>query len=377
MIADTAGTPDRPIRRPAGDSPYAADPPMKLARREAIRQLAASSLPVRWFTAAAAAVPAGFVTAAAAPAAAPATANPVTLALVPIYGTEPFYMSMWRGARAAAEAVGATLIYQGPTEPSPVGQLAALNTVVARKPDVLLVAPADRTLMIAPLRKVSVELGIPVICVDTYIGATGGSYQTGSGEVDFPLSYISSDDTAGGTLAARALGRLLGGRGRVYVSATWPDVATLARRESGFRAEIARQFPDIQVLPTQYTNMDPARAASQLHDMLNQAPDLSGIFCINPGAAVGTTNALKQAGRSGVVKVAVIDGTEQMVAALKAGQLDLIVSQHPAEIGWLGTMLGFGIATGQSIPARIDTGFTVMDRNNIDDPGMRRFIYAR
>lgn len=345
---------------------------MTLPRRDALKHLAASGFAASWVTPVGLAAPA-----AAAPATGAAAARPVTLALVPIYGTDPFYMTMARGARAAAEAVGASLIYQGPTEPSPPSQLAALTAVVARKPDVLLVAPADRTLMIAPLRKVAVEIGIPVICVDTYIGATGGAYQTGSGDADFPLSYIASNDAAGGALAARALGKLLGGHGRIYISATWPDVATLARRESGFRDEMTARYPDIQLLPTQYTGMDPAKAATQLHDMLAQAPDLAGIFCINPGAAVGTTNALKEAGKSGAVKVAVIDGTEQMVAALKAGQLDLIVSQHPAEMGWLGAMLGFGVATGQSIPARIDTGFTVMNRDNIDEPGMRRFIYAR
>ncbi|OJY63507.1 MAG: hypothetical protein BGP12_10545 [Rhodospirillales bacterium 70-18] len=306
-----------------------------------------------------------------------ADAPRVTIALVPIYGTDPFYTTMNRGARAAAQAVGATLLYQGPTEPSPVQQVQALNAVMARKPDVLLVAPADRTLMVAPLRKVALDLGVPVICVDTYIGATPATYQTGGGEADFPLCYIASDDAAGGALAARGLANAIEGAGQVYVSATWPTVATLGRREEGFRAEMARSFPNVTVLPTQYTGMDPAKAAIQLHAMLQQAPNLAGVFCVNPGAAVGTFNALKEAGRSGMVKLAVIDATEQMVGALKSGQVDLIVSQHPAEMGWLGTMLGYGVATGQSIPTRIDTGFTLMDRKNIDDPGMKRFIYAR
>lgn len=307
----------------------------------------------------------------------PAPAREVTIAFVPIFGSDPFYMTMDRGARAAAKAVGATLIYQGPTEPSPVQQLQALNAAVARKPDVLLVAPADRTLMIAPLRKAAVELGIPVICVDTYIGANDGNYQTGRGPVDFPLSYIASDDTAGGALAARAMAKATGGAGPVYISSTSPDVATLTRRDLGFRAEMSRLLPDVTVLPTQYTNMDPAKAATQLRDMLAKAPTLAGVYCSNPGAAIGTTNALQQAGRSGAIKVVVVDATEQMVAALKAGLVDIIVSQHPAEMGWLATMLGFGVATGQSIPPRVETGFTALDRGNIGEPGMKRFIYAR
>ena len=36
--------------------------------------------------------------------------------------------------------------------------------------------------------------------VDTFIGT--GVYQTGSGEVDFPISYIASDNVLGGRMAA-------------------------------------------------------------------------------------------------------------------------------------------------------------------------------
>ena len=43
----------------------------------------------------------------------------------------------------------------------------------------------------------------PVITVDTFIG--NGQYQTGSGDADFPISYIASDNNEGGRIAARAM----------------------------------------------------------------------------------------------------------------------------------------------------------------------------
>jgi hypothetical protein len=36
----------------------------------------------------------------------------------------------------------------------------------------------------------------------------------------------------------------------------------------------------------------------------------------------------------------------------------------------------YAAVTGQSVPVRIGTGFTVMDAKNIDDPNIRKFVYS-
>ena len=45
--------------------------------------------------------------------------------------------------------------------------------------------------LVQPLKK-AVDAGIKVINVDTFIGT--GKFQTGSGDADFPLSYVASDN---------------------------------------------------------------------------------------------------------------------------------------------------------------------------------------
>ena len=295
-----------------------------------------------------------------------------TIALVPGLTTDAFYITMHRGASAAAALLGADLIFQGAPSFNPVSQVPVLDAVVARRPDALLIAPTDKTQLVQPLRSAS-ESGIPVITVDTFIGT--GVYQTGSGPADFPLSYIASNNTTGGEIAARALATAVGDKGKVYVSNIEAGVSTTDQREAGFKAEMAKH-PNVMVLPTEFNDDDANKAASQAQSVLARHPDLAGIFGTNLFSAIGAGNGVQQSGAAGRVKVVAFDAPLSIVGNLKSGLVDIAIAQHPAEIGWFGVASAIAHLTGQSIPPAIATGFTIIDRKNVDDPAIKRFLYA-
>ena len=60
-----------------------------------------------------------------------------TIALIPGLTSDAFYITMHRGAQAAADALGVDLIFQGPSEWNAVQQVPVLNAVIARKPDAI------------------------------------------------------------------------------------------------------------------------------------------------------------------------------------------------------------------------------------------------
>ncbi len=302
----------------------------------------------------------------------PAQAKGFTIALIPGLTTDPFYITMHAGAAAAAKALGATLMFQGGSDFNPVTQVPVLDAVIARHPDAILIAPTDKTQLVEPLKK-AVAAGIPVITVDTYIGT--GQYQTGSGDADFPLSYIASDNVLGGRIAARALARAIGGKGKVYVSNVKPGISTTDQREQGFKLEMKQRYPGIQVLQTQFNNDDANTAASQVQAVLARNPDLVGVFGANLFSALGAANGVKAAGKSGKIQVVAFDAPPSITDDIKSGLVSIAIAQHPAEIGWFGVASAYAHLTGQSIPTTIGTGFTVITKQNVDDPQVRRFIY--
>ena len=294
-----------------------------------------------------------------------------TIALVPGLTTDAFYITMRKGAEAAAKAVGADLVFQGAPDFNPVTQTPVLDAVIARKPDAILIAPTDKAQLVQPLKKAA-DAGIPVITVDTFIGT--GTYQTGAGDADFPLAYIASDNVLGGKMAARALAKAIGDKGKVYVSNVKPGVSTTDQREEGFKEEM-KNHSGIQVLQTQFNDDDANKAASQLQSVYARNSDLAGVFGANLFSALGSANGVQQAGQGGKVKVVAFDAPTSMVGSIKSGLIDVAIAQHPAEIGYYGVMSAYAHLTGQSIPTLIGTGFTVMDKSNIDQPDVAKFIY--
>jgi ribose transport system substrate-binding protein len=296
----------------------------------------------------------------------------IEITLIPGLTTDDFYITMNRGAQAAAEALGITVNFQGAEEFEPVLQVPVLDAVIARGPDAILIAPTDTTQLIEPLRRAH-DAGIPVLTVDTFIG--NGQYQTGSGDADFPVSYIASDNIEGGRIAARAMAEAIGGEGKVYVSNVRPGISTTDQREEGFKLEM-EGHDGIEVLDTQYNENDASLAASQFQAVLARTPDLAGVFGANLFSALGAANGVQAAGKSGEVRVIAFDAPQSIVDNITDGLVNIAIAQHPAEIGYYGVVTAYAHLTGQSVPPAIGTGFTVIDSTNVDDPAIQKFIYS-
>ncbi|HEY0794125.1 MAG TPA: ABC transporter substrate-binding protein [Chthoniobacterales bacterium] len=306
------------------------------------------------------------------PAATRAADKKYTVALIPGLTTDPFYITMRRGAQAAADALGVELVFQGAPDFNPVTQVPVLNAVIGRKPNAILIAPTDKNQLVQPLKKAA-DAGIPVITVDTFIG--DGKYQTGAGEADFPFSYIASDNVLGGQIAARALAKAIGDKGKVYVSNVKPGISTTDQREQGFREEM-KKHPNITVLDTQFNDDDANKAASQVQSVFARNADLAGVFGANLFSATGSSNGIKQANATGKVRVVAFDAPTAIVNEIKSGNVDIAIAQHPAEIGYFGVVSAVAHLSGQSIPPLIGTGFTVIDKTNVDDPNVKKFVYS-
>ncbi|UJW77620.1 ABC transporter substrate-binding protein [Rhizobium sp. SL42] len=296
-----------------------------------------------------------------------------TIALVPGLTTDAFYITMRKGAEAAAKAVGAELVFQGAPDFNPVTQVPVLDAIIAKKPDAILIAPTDKDQLIQPLKKAH-DAGIPVITVDTFIG--DGIYQTGAGDAEFPLSYIASDNVLGGAIAARALAKAVGEKGKVYVSNVKPGISTTDQREQGFKDEMAANHSGIEVLESQFNDNDANKAASQLQAVFARNSDLVGVFGANLFSALGAANGVQQAGQTGNIKVVAFDAPTSIVDNINSGLVDVAIAQHPAEIGYFGVMSAYAHLTGNSIPTAIGTGFTIIDKANLADPNVAKYIYS-
>jgi ribose transport system substrate-binding protein len=295
------------------------------------------------------------------------------ITLIPGLTTDGFYITMNKGAQAAAAKLGVTVDFQGAADFNPVTQIPVLNAVIAKKPDGILIAPTDKKQLVTPLKK-AVDAGIKVITVDTFIG-DNGNYQTGKGDADFPLSYVASDNIKGGVIAADALAKAIGGKGSVYVSNVKPGISTTDQREQGFKDGM-KKYKNIKVIDTQFNDDDANKAASQFAAVLARNPNLAGVFGANLFSAQGAANGVKAAKKSGKVRVVAFDCPESIINDIKGGTIDIAICQRPAEIGQVGVEYMVKALNGEKIPAKFGTGYTVIDKKNADSAASKAAVYA-
>jgi len=286
---------------------------------------------------------------------------------------DPFYFTMEKGAKAKAEELGVELIVgEFPKAWGPEYQVPILKALVARGDiDLLFTAPTSTEALIPVLKEIH-DSGIPVITVDTYLG--DGDYSKPS-NYNFPLSYIGTDNFLGGQVVAGALAVALGGKGKVFLENTNPDVSSVMGRENGFRAGL-KIFPDMELVGVEYCLDVQETAAAHTSAALQKDPDIVGVFGVNVFSAQGAYQAVAAAGLVGAVKIATWDATLTLIEGLKKGEVDLILAQMPAEMGSLCVEWGVKHLTeGAELPKKVIPGFFVFTKDNVNDPEAQQYIY--
>lgn len=283
--------------------------------------------------------------------------------IVGVTGDE-FYTTMECGAQAAAQELGAELTVQGPEEFSAAEQTPILNAAIQANPDAILIAPTDRTAMVAPIQS-AVNQDIPVVLVDTTIE-----------KEEIALAQISSDNVEGGKQAGEALAREIGEEGKVLVISVKPGISTTDQRQQGFEDAI-KKYPNIEYLGTRFCNDDPTVAASITTSTLQSNPDLKGIFGANVFSGQGAGTGVRQSGKKNQVSVVAFDASPTQVEDLRSGNVDVLIAQHPNDIGDRGVRIAVDYLKADKKPAskQITTGFTTVTRDNLEDPEVQEYLY--
>jgi ribose transport system substrate-binding protein len=288
---------------------------------------------------------------------------------------DPFYFTMEKGIKAMAAKVGAELtVAEYPKAWGPENQIPILQAAIASKKfDLLLIAPTSTDALKAPLKAIY-DKGVEVITVDTFIG--DGDYSKKS-DYSFPLSYIGSDNELGGMQMAEHLAKMVGEKGKVFVEATNPDASSVQGRVKGFKAGVAK-FPNMKLVGVEWCQDVQQKAQEQTLAALQKDKDIVGIFGTNVFSAQGSYQAAVNSGLTGAVKIASWDATQELIGALKKGQVDLVLAQKPGEMGSLAVEWGVKYLKdkkGVKVPKKIIPGFEFFTKQNVDDPKMQQFIY--
>lgn len=142
-------------------------------------------------------------------------------------------------------------------------------------------------------------------------------------------AYIGLDNRAAGRTAGYLIGRFIGSRrAKVALIAGSLSYAAHQEREAGFLHVIEEMFKSLDVVGLREGHDDTQKNYRQTRVLLDQHPDLAGIYNIG-GAADGVARALKEAGRVGKVVFVGHGLTPDTRGLLIDGTMDAVITQSP------------------------------------------------
>jgi ribose transport system substrate-binding protein len=286
-----------------------------------------------------------------------------TVQLITGVKDDPFYITMTCGAQDEAKKLGVKFKADGSAQWDVSLQRPIIDSVAATKPAGLLIAPVDSDALTPDIKQMQ-SGGTKVVLVDTAVSDTSVG-----------ISRISSDNAAGGKTAADALAKEMSEKGSAIVISVKPGVSTTDARIKGFTDQMKAAHQGITLLPVQYDNDDPAKAASIVQSTIAAHPDLGGVFADNVKTAEGVAAGVNQAGKKGQIKISAFDAGPQQVQDLQNGTVQVLIAQDPSSIGKQGVDQAVAAIQGKSVQADIGTTLVAITPENMNDPNVTKYFY--
>ncbi len=156
------------------------------------------------------------------------------IAVIPKGTTHSFWNSVLAGAQKAAKEHNVEIFWTGPDrEGDREKQIQIVEDFIVKKVAGIVLAPTDAGALV-PVVERAAAAKIPVVIIDSDI------------ETDKRVSFVATDNYAGGALAAKHMAKLLGGKGKVAVIKYMSGSASTTARENGFMETLKKGFPEIE-----------------------------------------------------------------------------------------------------------------------------------
>lgn len=147
------------------------------------------------------------------------------------------------------------------------------------------------------------------------------------------VAYVGLDNRAAGRTAAYLIARFMGQQAYSHQTRVAMIVGSLRyraheEREAGFLHLFEEQFPLVQVVGVREGHDDAERNYEQARRLIEQHPDLAGIYNIG-GGAEGIGRALKETGTDRKIVLIGHGLTPDTRALLIDGTMDAVITQNP------------------------------------------------
>jgi ribose transport system substrate-binding protein len=286
-----------------------------------------------------------------------ASARP-RIALVLKTLNNPYFIDMEGGARDAASRLGIDLTVQAAEREIDVEkQLDIIENLIQSNVAALLVTPSGSKEIVPAIVKANTAR-IPVFILDTRVNPE--ALEAAGGKI---AGFIGSDNVEGGKIAGDYIVKRLDGKGRVAILEGIAGHETGDSRVKGFRQAIAN-YPGIEVVSSQTANWERDQGYNVFQNILQSHPDVQALFACSDLMALGATEAIAAAGKTGKIVVVGFDAFSEARDAVLKGTMDATVAQSPFDMGRIAVENAHNLLAGQPVDSEVTIKVKLITKDN-------------
>ena len=257
-----------------------------------------------------------------------------TIALMPKSKGNAYFISCKKGADKAAKELGVELLFDGPTDPDPAKQNEIVENWITIGVDAIAVACENREGISTALRKAKSK-GIKVITYDA------------DAQPDAREFFVNqaTPEGIGSTLMDEAA-RLSNNEGEFAIITASLTAANMIEWQKYIEARRADKYPNMKMIALRPCDDLKDKAQSEATALLSANPNLKCIMAICSPAVPGAAEAVKQAGKTGKVKVLGLGLPNENKRYVHEGVTDSVILWNTEDLGYLTIVAADALAKG-------------------------------
>jgi ABC-type sugar transport system substrate-binding protein len=256
----------------------------------------------------------------------------LVVAMLPKSKGNAYFFSCKAGADKAAKELGVQLLFDGPTDSNAAKQNEIVENWITLGVDVIAVAAENKEGISTALRKAQKQ-GIKVVTYDADAMTDARS---------FFVNQATPEGIGQGLMDEAA--RLTGGEGEFALIVASLTAANQREWQKHVEARLKEKYPKMKLVAVRPCDDLKDKAQSEATAMLSANPNLKLIMAICSPGVPGAAEAVKQAGKTGKVKVMGLGLPNENRRYVKDGVTDSIILWNTGDLGYLTIYAGVALA---------------------------------
>jgi ribose transport system substrate-binding protein len=276
-------------------------------------------------------------------------------AIVMHYAGNDWSTAQIKGLQDTFALMGIEIVATTDANFKPEKQVSDIETVLAKKPDIMVSIPVDAVSTADAYRKAA-EQGVKLVFMDNKPDGLehGKDY----------VSVVSADNYGNGIEAAHIMAKAIGNEGEVGVIFHDADFFVTKQRTDAFEKTITDEYPNIKIVDRGGI-AGPNDGEKVASAMLTKNPNIKGIFVVWDVPAEGALAAARSTGRDDLVITTIDLGTNVALDIAQGGMIKGLGAQLPYDQGVAEAILAGYALLGKETPAYVAVPALQVTKDNL------------